>query len=115
MKDGTGGDPFADDTGEGEQESVTEQGTPITEEDSGSSGVPPYAMWRDGVKDGREMVPVWLQESTEDKLEAVKDDVEERLGYDVYLTDFKEAAVLEGLENPGAIARRLDEWGCEYA
>jgi len=103
-------DPFADD----EPESVREQGTPVVE-DSGNGGVPPYAMRRNAVKEDRVKVPVWLQDENEELQSRVKDEVEDLLGYDVYMTDFKEAAHLEGLVNPEAIAERLDEWGCEYA
>lgn len=104
MKGGSGDDPFEDD--------------PVDDssvEDSGNGGVPPYALRRSSVKEDREMVPFWLQDENEDRLGDVKGEVENRLGYEVYLTDFKEAVVLEGLENPAAIAERLDEWGCEYA
>jgi len=113
MKSGSADDPFEDDD---EPESVRERGTPVADdEDSGSGGVPPYALRRGSVKEGRVKVPVWLQEGNEERLGAVKDEVEGLLGYDVYMTDFKEAVVLEGLENPERVAERLDEWGCEYA
>lgn len=74
----------------------------------------PWAVRRDGVKDDRSKVPFWLQDEHEDRLGDVKREVEEHLGYDVYLTDFKEAAILHGLENPYKIATQLDEWGCEH-
>ncbi len=113
MKSGSADDPFKDDD---EPETVREQGTPVADdEDSGTSGVPPYAMRRDAVKENRVKVPVWLQSENEDRLHDVKSEVEDQLGYDVYMTDFKEAAVLQGLENPDAIAQQLDDWGCEYA
>lgn len=118
FKDGASSDdPF--DGGEGEDGSgeavINEEDESATQDSSEDSEVPPYAMRRNSVKEDRDMVPFWLQEVNEDRLEVVKDDVEERLGYDVYLTDFKEAVVLEGLENPERIAERLNEWGCEYA
>jgi len=113
VKSGSADDPFEDD---GEPESVREQGTPVAEdEDSGSGGVPPYALRRGSVKENRGKVPIWLQEENEELQSQVKDEVEEILGYEVYQTDFKEAAHLEGLVNPEAIADRLDEWGCEFA
>lgn len=75
----------------------------------------PWAVRRDGVKDGRSMVPVWIQETTSERQQDVKRKVEDLLGYTVYPTDFKEAAMLHGLENPLEIASQLDEWGCGYA
>lgn len=75
----------------------------------------PWAARRDGVKDGRKMKPVGMQEETLERQKAVKKEVGNILGYDVLLTDFKEAAYLHGLENPLEIATQLDEWGCEYA
>ena len=109
MKDGTAGDPFADDA---EPETIEEQDTSVV--DSGNDG-PGYAVERSGVKDGREMTPLYLQDETEERAAEVKSEVEGILGYDVYMTDFKEAAYLEGLSSPEGIASRLDSWGCEYA
>lgn len=80
-----------------------------------TENAPPYAIRRDKVKDDREMVPFWLRSETKEQQENVKREVEELLGYDVYLTDFKEAAYLHGLENPLEIASQLEDWGCEYA
>lgn len=114
MKEGTGDDPFADE-GDNQEELTMGESTTVGLEDSGTSGVPPLAMRRDGVKGERDMVPVWMQDDTEVRQKEVKQEVEEILGYDVYLTDFKEAAYLEGLSNPEGIAEKLEEWGCEYA
>jgi hypothetical protein len=80
-----------------------------------TDGEPPYAMRRDAVQENREKIPVWLQDQNKDRLDEVKDEVESILGYDVYQTDFKEAAILHGLANPLEIATQLEEWGCEYA
>jgi len=106
MKSGSGDDPFEDD----EPESVS--GSSVAE-DNGDDGVPPYALRRGSVKEGRVKVPFWMRD--EERLDTVKDEVEDILGYEVYMTDFKEAVVLEGLGNPERVAERLDAWGCEYA
>lgn len=82
---------------------------------SNESNEPPYAIRRDEVQEGRSMVPVWVQEDVENRQQNVKRKVEDVLGYEVYLTDFKEAAYRHGLENPLEIASQLDDWGCEYA
>jgi len=82
--------------------------------DNNADGMP-LAVRRDAVKEGRSMVPVWMQEETKDRQQDVKREVEDLLGYNVYLTDFKEAAFLHGLENPLEIANQLEDWGCEYA
>ena len=117
MKRGAEDNPLADDLPESEdnQQEVS-SGETASEgfDSSGSDGVP-YAVRRSGVKAERDMEPVWMRAETVEKQKDVKQEVEGILGYDVYLTDFKEAAYLEGLVNPEGIAKRLDSWGCEYA
>ena len=117
MKRGAEDNPLADDLAESEdnqQEASSGETTSGGFEDTGNDGVP-YAVRRSGVKAERDMEPVWMQAETVEKQKDVKQEVERILGYDVYLTDFKEAAYLEGLSNPEGIAERLDDWGCEYA
>lgn len=111
MKEGNSGSPFDSDP---DSDLDPESGRVGGRGGIDESDVP-YAVRRDSVNEDRENLPIWTRPETKARQTDVKAEVEDRLGYDVYLTDFKEAAYLEGLENPAAIAERLESWGCRYA
>ena len=125
MKQGTGEDPFADEPAADDTEVASPPPTPtdsVEDTDIDAQAATDadedevaWAVRRSSVKSDREMHPFYAQESTIQREKEVKQIVEEQLGYDVYLTDFREAAHLEGLSNPAGIAEVLEDWGCKYA
>jgi hypothetical protein len=121
MKEGAGEDPFADD---GSTTAVAESGptetAPQSDDSTGSPDPPatggqqfriPYKFRRDGVQDGRDRVPLFLQPETKrDEREAVRE-LEERFDDDVSLTDLREALVMVGLGHLDEVEAHLAEWG----
>lgn len=75
----------------------------------------PWAVQRDSVKSGREMVQFFLQADTQSEEREFERDVEDAAGYDVLLTDLREAAYLVAMNHPDEVAEILDEWGCEFS
>ena len=114
MKQGAGENPFADDSEEstGEDTQRDESGTP---EDDGSdprgSMQIPYKFRRDGVQDGRNRVPLFLQPETKTAEREMLRDLEDHFDDDVSLTDLREALVMVGLEHREEVAAQLEEWG----
>ncbi len=128
MKEGAGENPFAtedehrdsDTSADSEPTSTpqsnrggSEQATTATENASAGrrSMQIPYKFRRDGVKDGRNRVPLFLHEETKrDERDALRQ-IEGRFGENVSLTDLREALVKAGLENLDAVEVTLEEWG----
>ncbi len=71
----------------------------------------PYKFRRDGVKDGRDRVPLFLHEETKRAERDALREIEERFGDNVSLTDLREAVVKAGLANLHAVEANLEEWG----
>ncbi|WP_435181162.1 hypothetical protein [Halorussus sp. AFM4] len=138
MKEGTGGDPFGDDPIDdqppeddpgpdtGATSAMTTTST-SAESKSGSASASgedddrdqnddglPWAVQRNSVKSGREMVQFYLREFVQERETDFKRDVEAETGYETYLTDVREAAYLVAMKHPEEVAELLDEWGCEY-
>jgi len=132
MKKGAGEDPFAeDDEDETETETVsdveTERGTASTRDSSqelqsdtesaSTSGESrstmqiPYKFRRNGVQDGRERVPLFLQEETKTEEREAGRELESRLDEDVTVTDLREALVKAGLSHLNDVEDQLEEWG----
>lgn len=141
MKEGAGGDPFADDESDneptppleetpgrpgksdGESTAPSEESPPQDESDSGTdTNQPgrsteaqavqiPYKFRREGVQDGRNRVPLFLQEETKRREREVLRELEGRFDEDVTLTDLREAVVKVGLEYSDDVASQLKEWG----
>jgi len=126
MKEGAGDDPFAEDTDEAAEDSSTTERTeapeptPTTsventaESQTGNShqGMTiPYKFRRSGVKDGRERVPLFLQESTKESEREAKRELEKRFEDDVSKTDLREALMAVGMENIDDVEAHLKEWG----
>lgn len=110
MKPGTGGDPFGD--GDREVDSASE---PLEEDVEETTETLPWAVQRDSVKSDREMVQFFLQADTQSEEREFERDVEDEAGYDVLVTDLREAAYLVAMEHPDEVADILDEWGCEFS
>ncbi|SHH66283.1 hypothetical protein [Halobaculum gomorrense] len=133
MKAGSSNDPFSDDDQDEQHEDepteaidddVAEVAEPVSEspetqddvvdERDTSSGSRldqyPYKLRRDSVKDERDMVQLYVQDSTERRSAARKAEFEEEHEVDIYLTDWREAAFLAGVEDR-EIVGVLREWG----
>jgi hypothetical protein len=124
MKEGAGEDPFADGTTtddpdpvEADSESQTaaertrEQSNTETVERQQQSMTIPYKFRRDGVKDGRDRVPLFLRPETKRAERDALRELEERFDANVSLTDLREALVQAGLEHLDDVEEELEEWG----
>ena len=120
MKEGAGEDPFADEgeATEPEPDAGTDNaqppnsGTETTESQwSGRQMEIPYKFRRDGVQDGRDRVPLFLQEDSKRAERDALRELEERFDGNVALTDLREALVKVGLQHSDEVAEHLEEWG----
>jgi hypothetical protein len=119
MKEGAGEDPFADegpadDTGEesGSTDArATERRTETRRSRGRQSMQIPYKFRRDGVQDGRDRVPLFLQSETKPAEREALRELEERFDSDVALTDLREALVKAGLDHLDDVEMQLQEWG----
>ncbi|WP_135806918.1 hypothetical protein [Halorussus marinus] len=122
MKEGAGEDPFAanDDSTEVEESTATE--TTATESEPAETESPqsarqqrsmqiPYKFRRDGVQDGRERVPLFLQGETKSAERDAQRELEDRFDDDVSLTDLREALMKAGLDHLDEVEGHLEEWG----
>lgn len=144
MKEGAGGDPFADDEADSESTPPLEETSSRSSAENASddeSTAPseenptrertdqetemqqprrstetrvaqiPYKFRRNGVQDGRNRVPLFLQDETKrDERETLRE-LENRFDEDVTLTDLREAVVKVGFQHSDEIAAQLMEWG----
>ena len=126
MKEGAGENPFADDTEESdepnpepqrsaEDDRRSPQDANSNEIESGQRGQRemqiPYKFRRDGVQDGRNRVPLFLQKETKDGEREAQRELEDRFDGDVSLTDLREALVMVGLDHLNEVEGQLREWG----
>ncbi|WP_144905750.1 hypothetical protein [Halobellus captivus] len=123
MKQGAGENPFADDTpseDDGGTDEIPEAGSEREEstepdgknESTGREPMQiPYKFRRDGVQDGRNRVPLFLQPETKTAERETLRDLEDTFGDSVSLTDLREALVLVGLEHTNEVEEQLEEWG----
>lgn len=129
MKEGAGEDPFAEDAesdSPGDQsvgddpisaENPVEEAETQSEETSSQRSQQrqamqiPYKFRRDGVQDGRERVPLFLQSETKSAERDALREFEERFNENVSLTDLREALVKVGLQNLDEVEGHLKEWG----
>lgn len=124
MKEGAGDDPFADDptpdtdsdSDSVEPESADDNSTNTedTTSSASESGQPmqiPYKFRRDGVQDGRDRVPLFLQPETKNAERDALRELEGRFNGNVSLTDLREALVIVGLEHLNEVQTELEEWG----
>ncbi|ELZ88853.1 hypothetical protein C453_01290 [Haloferax elongans ATCC BAA-1513] len=126
MKKGAGEDPFADDspaeststTPQPVQEHPAENDDPAPpqddERDSQQSQQQfqiPYKFRRDGVQDGRDRVPLFLQKDTKVAERDALHELEDKFEENVSLTDLREALVKVGLQHLDEAEVCLEEWG----
>jgi hypothetical protein len=119
MKEGAGEDPFAEDSepaDAGDEAPAAGADSEPASGDAGTSGDErpvriPYKFRRDGVQDGRDRVPLFLQQETKDAERDALREFEDRFGDDVSLTDLREALVMVGLAHLDEVEERMEEWG----
>ncbi|WP_092817291.1 hypothetical protein [Halopenitus malekzadehii] len=123
MKEGAGEDPFTssdedtDKTGESTSaETSTNELETETAESTQSSQQQrsvqiPYKFRRDGVQDGRERVPLFLQSETKSAERDAQRELEDRFNDDVSITDLREALMKAGLDHLDEVEAHLEEWG----
>lgn len=122
MKEGAGEDPFAEDDESEDAEATDQPDTDeipasTTETTSRQPSRPqqsmriPYKFRRDGVQDGRDRVPLFLQADTKSAERDALRELEDRFDDDVSLTDLREALVKTGLEHLDEVEGQLEEWG----
>ena len=122
MKEGAGEDPFAEDDSadsKTRQESEAARSERVTEghenrhdRDQRRSQIQiPYKFRRDGVQDGRDRVPLFLQPDTKRAERDALRELEERFEENVSLTDLREALVQSGLQNLEEVQGQLEDWG----
>jgi len=126
MKEGAGEDPFADDAKENRPttDATTETTMSDTTTDTADEATSdttaktvPWVLARDGVSDGRKMVPFELRPEYRGLDEDVLQDIAEILGTDAtdqYITDVREAMVAVAARHPEEVAEEMREWGCEH-
>jgi len=125
MKEGAGEDPFAEDsetTGENASEGrseIAESTTSANDTDERANADQstqqqvriPYKFRRDGVQDGRNRVPLFLQDETKSAERDALRELEERFDGNVSLTDLREALVMAGLNHLDEVEEQLEAWG----
>lgn len=121
MKEGVGENPFdRDDLVDEEPDEVDEQPTTSSTSSEVSRPEPvgrtskrdiPYIYRRDRVTDERDQMPFYLREETLDVLEERLLEFEDQLGEDVSKIDFRELALLVGVEHLDEMSERAREWG----
>ncbi|MCO8266031.1 hypothetical protein NKF06_05390 [Haloferax sp. AB510] len=127
MKKGAGEDPFADDssteptaeTGAQTQEPAPEQGGESESNQAEDADTQqsrqqlqiPYKFRRDGVQDGRDRVPLFLQKETKVAERDALREFEDRFEENVSLTDLREALMKVGLQHLDETEECLEEWG----
>jgi hypothetical protein len=125
MKEGAGEDPFAETTDDGAAAADStsddpstgdgpENGTESSDQASATRQPPtriPYKFRRDGVKDGRDRVPLFLKPDTKDAERDALREFEDRFDGDVSLTDLREALEIVGLQHLDEVQDQLAEWG----
>lgn len=130
MKSGSGDDPFADGEEVDEQEpspdavdldlDAEESSPEPADADEDGSGALlsrddlPYVLRRDGTKDGRDMVPLFLRDHVKKDETAFLMDVADQLGKDdsdVSTLDLREAMYRVARDHPDEVAEKLREDG----
>ncbi|MCG1004699.1 MULTISPECIES: hypothetical protein [Halobacterium] len=122
MKEGAGEDPFASGEESTDIEKSSSSDTTTTESETTDSESTesarqqramqiPYKFRRDGVQDGRERVPLFLQSETKSGERDAQRELEDRFDDDVSLTDLREALMKAGLDHLDEVEEHLEEWG----
>lgn len=124
MKEGTGGDPFADDpidssddaanskTSTSDSMSETTTSTLNTTTEYEPTDSLPYIYRRDTVKENRDQVPFFLHDYVQKLEDEFIEQLEERLDENVYKADAREVALEIAFEEQvDEAVDRLREWG----
>lgn len=117
MKEGAGENPFDEADEPAETRSTDRSDTDETlasgETDSHQqrSMQIPYKFRRDGVQEGRDRVPLFLQAETKRGERDALRELEEQFDENVSLTDLREALVKTGLQHLDEVEVHLEEWG----
>ncbi|KAB1184831.1 MULTISPECIES: hypothetical protein [Haloferax] len=123
MKKGAGEDPFADTssvestTPQSTQEEPSESENTESQVDEGDTQQSqqqlqiPYKFRRDGVQDGRDRVPLFLQKETKVAERDALHELEDKFEENVSLTDLREALVKVGLQHLDEAEECLEDWG----
>lgn len=126
MKKGAGEDPFADDETDTDADATagetSSDAEPRSEPESSKTSTQqsseqrrsmriPYKFRRDGVQDGRDRVPLFLQSDTKSEERDAQRELEDRFDDDVSLTDLREAVMKTGLNHLDEVEGHLEEWG----
>ena len=128
MKEGAGEDPFAEDAKLTETESAAQREKDSNQASTGSTAERndasdsqsarqqqavqiPYKFRRDGVQDGRNRVPLFLQKGTKSAERDALRELEDRFDDSVSLTDLREALMKVGLQHLDEVEDHLEEWG----
>jgi len=124
MKEGAGEDPFessetpTESTQESRDESSSKVESKPEDENAGSTDSTdrqaiqiPYKFRRNGVQDGRDRVPLFLQSDTKSDERDAQRELEDRFDDDVSLTDLREAVMKVGLDHLDEVEAHLEEWG----
>lgn len=121
MKEGAGEDPFSESDGS----DTTRSSEPSAESEvdrrpDDSSATPgrqvrteriPYKFRRDGVQDGRNRTPLFLQAETKRQERETLRELEERFDTAVSKTDLREALVKVGMNHLEEVESQLEQWG----
>jgi len=122
IKEGTCEDPFASNEENPDVEEQTAAKTTSTESELPETESPQsarhqrsiqilYKYRRNGVQDGRERVPLFLQSETKSAERDAQRELEDRFDDDVSLTDLREALRKAGLDHLDEVEGHLEEWG----
>lgn len=111
MKEGAGEDPFANNSDSDDHETTTESETTNMSETTTQPTQIPMILRRNSVQDGRDRVPLFLQEGTKRDERNGLVELENRLDHDVALTDLREAVMLVGLQHLDEVEQQLEDWG----
>lgn len=124
MKEGAGEDPFANDDETTDTESIGQAETDETQASTNTTKQTtdtrlsdqqqiqiPYKFRRDGVQDGRDRVPLFLQGDSKSAERDALREIEQRFDDDVSLTDLREALVKVGLQHLDEVEVHLKGWG----
>jgi hypothetical protein len=130
MKEGAGGDPF-DDEDDGSEDVATDSQEAAVAATGGSETMAgresqvdsqpaadqpsiPWKFRRDGVQDGRDRVPLFLQPETKRAEREFKTSAEGIVNENISLTDLREAAYLVAMEHEVEVVAQLREWGYDF-
>ncbi|WP_224269448.1 hypothetical protein [Haloprofundus salinisoli] len=101
------------DSDDGDRDAASE--TDATDEgatQTGGTSALPFIFARRTVKADRDALPVYVRPTTDDRLDALERELDDRFdGDDVMSLDVREAVVTAGLRNVDDVVDVMEEWG----